>query len=139
MASQTSSLETFRLGPFVSPRIWTGLWQLSSNAWGSASVPKIRQGMARHASMGYTAFGTSFSPPRHAILLMVLQIWSVSSPPASHLLTTICCPAIHFTGQVLPSQPTIPTYTFPADHYGSAELIFVRRSPWRTFVGLMFS
>ncbi|TFK32755.1 NADP-dependent oxidoreductase domain-containing protein [Crucibulum laeve] len=53
----SSTRETFRLGPFVTPRIWTGLWQLSSNAWGSASVPKIRQGMARHVDMGYTAFG----------------------------------------------------------------------------------
>lgn len=50
--------ETFRLGPFVTPRIWTGLWQLSSNAWGSASVSKIRHGMTRHAELGYTAFGT---------------------------------------------------------------------------------
>ena len=49
--------ETFRLGSLSTPRIWTGLWQLSSNAWGSASVAKIRQGMARHAALGYTAFG----------------------------------------------------------------------------------
>ena len=49
--------ETFRLGPFVTPQIWTGLWQLSSIAWGSASVSKIWHGMIRHAEMGYTAFG----------------------------------------------------------------------------------
>ena len=49
--------ESFRLGPFVVPRVWTGLWQLSSNAWGSAPVAKVRKGMARHARMGYTAFG----------------------------------------------------------------------------------
>ncbi|KAH7924131.1 Aldo keto reductase [Leucogyrophana mollusca] len=56
--SQSSypSRETFVLGPFTAPRLWTGLWQLSSNAWGSASASKIRQGMARHADMGYNAF-----------------------------------------------------------------------------------
>ncbi|GLB45673.1 putative aldo keto reductase [Lyophyllum shimeji] len=55
-SSTTDRVETFRLGPFVVPRIWTGLWQLSSNAWGSASVSKIRRGMARHVESGYTAF-----------------------------------------------------------------------------------
>ncbi|PPQ97320.1 hypothetical protein CVT26_006638 [Gymnopilus dilepis] len=52
--------ETFQLGPFVTPRIWTGLWQLSSNAWGSASVSKVRRGMLRHAEMGYTAFADHY-------------------------------------------------------------------------------
>ncbi|KAH7909488.1 NADP-dependent oxidoreductase domain-containing protein [Hygrophoropsis aurantiaca] len=56
--SLASPRETFQLGPFTVPRLWTGLWQLSSNAWGSASAAKIRQGMARHAEMGYNAFGT---------------------------------------------------------------------------------
>jgi len=51
-----SRRETFQLGPFVVPRIWTGLWQLSSNAWGSASASKIRLGMSRHVELGYTAF-----------------------------------------------------------------------------------
>lgn len=49
--------ETFELGPLVVPRIWTGLWQLSSNAWGSAPTPKIRSQMASYAERGYTAFG----------------------------------------------------------------------------------
>ncbi|KAJ7206466.1 NADP-dependent oxidoreductase domain-containing protein [Mycena haematopus] len=48
--------ETFQLGPFTAPRLWTGLWQLSSNAWGTASVSKIRQAMGRHVGRGYTAF-----------------------------------------------------------------------------------
>ncbi|THH15439.1 hypothetical protein EW146_g5040 [Bondarzewia mesenterica] len=51
-----SHLEAFQLGPFTAPRLWTGLWQLSSTAWGSASAAKIRQGMARHVSHGYIAF-----------------------------------------------------------------------------------
>ncbi|KAJ6479573.1 NADP-dependent oxidoreductase domain-containing protein [Mycena sanguinolenta] len=48
--------ETFQLGPFTAPRLWTGLWQLSSNAWGAASASKIRQAMGRHVDRGYTAF-----------------------------------------------------------------------------------
>src|SRR6267154_4145159 len=49
--------ETFLLGPFTVSRVWVGLWQLSSNAWGSASAAKIRQAMARHVEMGYNSFG----------------------------------------------------------------------------------
>ncbi|EIM84488.1 Aldo/keto reductase [Stereum hirsutum FP-91666 SS1] len=52
--------ETFQLGPFVAPRLWIGLWQLSSTAWGSASASKIRQSMARHADQGYTAFADHY-------------------------------------------------------------------------------
>ncbi|KAL0953077.1 hypothetical protein HGRIS_007277 [Hohenbuehelia grisea] len=52
-------METFNCGPLQAPRLWTGLWQLSSNAWGTASVSNIRKGMARHVDMGYTAFGTA--------------------------------------------------------------------------------
>lgn len=48
--------DSFDLGPFTAPRLWTGLWQLSSTAWGTASAAKIRQGMARHVEQGYTAF-----------------------------------------------------------------------------------
>ena len=50
-------METVRLGPFNVPRVWTGLWQLSSNAWGSAPVSKIQESMRHHVEMGYTAFG----------------------------------------------------------------------------------
>ncbi|KAA1467011.1 Aldo/keto reductase [Dentipellis sp. KUC8613] len=75
--------EAFQLGPFTVPRLWTGLWQLSSTAWGSASAAKIRQGMMRHFSHGFTAFDMadhyggseilfgqfreSLSPPQRAI------------------------------------------------------------------------
>ncbi|KAF8956849.1 NADP-dependent oxidoreductase domain-containing protein [Flammula alnicola] len=45
-----SARETFRLGPFVTPRIWIGF----------ASVSKIRDGMARHVEMGYTAFADHY-------------------------------------------------------------------------------
>ncbi|KAJ7625923.1 NADP-dependent oxidoreductase domain-containing protein [Roridomyces roridus] len=49
--------ETFDLGPFKGvPRSWCGLWQLSSNAWGSAPVPRIRRCMGEHVQLGFTAF-----------------------------------------------------------------------------------
>jgi hypothetical protein len=50
-------LGTFPLGPFTPPRLWVGLWQLSSTAWGSAPASRIREAMARHVDQGYTAFG----------------------------------------------------------------------------------
>lgn len=46
------------LSPATSlPRIWIGLWQLSSNAWGSAPAPKVRDAMATHMGKGFFAFG----------------------------------------------------------------------------------
>lgn len=71
----TTTRETFQLGPFVVPRVWTGLWQLSSNAWGSAPASKVRQGMNRYVQLGYTAFGKNyglFDPIRS---FLSLQIW----------------------------------------------------------------
>ncbi|KAF9076351.1 NADP-dependent oxidoreductase domain-containing protein [Rhodocollybia butyracea] len=53
--SSSNGPEFFHLGPFVLPRLWTGLWQLSSNAWGTAPLPRIREAMARHVDIGYTA------------------------------------------------------------------------------------
>ncbi|KAI0823304.1 Aldo/keto reductase [Trametes gibbosa] len=49
-------LETFQLGTFVLPRLFTGLWQLSSNSWGSAPAAKVRRQMGRYVENGYTAF-----------------------------------------------------------------------------------
>ncbi|KAF7790384.1 hypothetical protein EIP86_001339 [Pleurotus ostreatoroseus] len=57
MASKPDIMETFKLGPFIVPRIFNGLWQLSSNAWGSASSYKIRQQMAEYSAQGFIAFG----------------------------------------------------------------------------------
>ncbi|KAH9894998.1 Aldo/keto reductase [Cubamyces lactineus] len=48
--------ETFHLGGIALPRLFTGLWQLSSNSWGSAPAAKIRRQMANYAANGYTAF-----------------------------------------------------------------------------------
>jgi hypothetical protein len=58
----SSAMEYVALGTLNVPRIWNGLWQLSSNAWGSTSAAKIRQAMARHVELGYTAFGTHCRP-----------------------------------------------------------------------------
>ncbi|KAF8659467.1 hypothetical protein AX16_001834 [Volvariella volvacea WC 439] len=49
--------ELVALGPFITSRVWTGLWQLSSQAWGSAPLHKIEQAMQSHFDAGYTAFG----------------------------------------------------------------------------------
>ncbi|RDX50104.1 aldo/keto reductase [Lentinus brumalis] len=48
--------ETFLLGEYELPRLFNGLWQLSSNSWGSAPAAKIRRQMATYAENGYTAF-----------------------------------------------------------------------------------
>lgn len=78
MSSSTRPSETFHLGPFTTPRIWIGLWQLSSNAWGSASVSKVRSGMGRHVEMGYTAFG-EHNPP------------AIPSSPLTSFLSDMVC------------------------------------------------
>ncbi|KAF8737815.1 aldo kereductase, partial [Rhizoctonia solani] len=62
-------LETTVLGPFTVPRVWTGLWQLSSPAWGTAPSGKIKREMARHVAEGYTAFG----PQPLALVFDILQ------------------------------------------------------------------
>ncbi|KAI9507303.1 Aldo/keto reductase [Russula earlei] len=61
LASHTH-LESFQLGPFNPPRLWVGLWQLSSTAWGSAPASRIREAMARHVDQGYTAFADHYGP-----------------------------------------------------------------------------
>jgi hypothetical protein len=39
------------------PRVWTGLWQLSSPAWGTAPAARIRREMRKHVDKGFLAFG----------------------------------------------------------------------------------
>lgn len=48
--------DTFQLGQTRLPRIFCGLWQLSSPAWGSAPATKIMTGFARYVERGLTAF-----------------------------------------------------------------------------------
>lgn len=54
-------MEQVNLGSLVVPRIWTGLWQLSSAAWGTAPTSRIFEHMRRHYDEGYIAFGKGIS------------------------------------------------------------------------------
>ncbi|KAI0146836.1 aldo/keto reductase [Xylariaceae sp. FL1272] len=48
--------ETFELKGRTLPRLFLGLWQLSSPAWGSASTSKILTQFANYTKKGFTAF-----------------------------------------------------------------------------------
>lgn len=48
--------ETFVLGRRRLPRIFSGLWQMSSPAWGTAPIPKIVDQISKHVQEGFTAF-----------------------------------------------------------------------------------
>ncbi|KAL3455135.1 hypothetical protein BJX64DRAFT_295322, partial [Aspergillus heterothallicus] len=48
--------ETFTLDGLTLPRIFTGLWQLSSPAWGSASRTKMMEQFSSYVARGFTAF-----------------------------------------------------------------------------------
>ncbi|RDW84490.1 hypothetical protein BP6252_02080 [Coleophoma cylindrospora] len=63
MASEKSPLtngvhqiETFQLGPHTVPRVFGGLWQMSSPAWGTAPRSKIIKQFKKHVDAGFTAF-----------------------------------------------------------------------------------
>ncbi|KAI5307279.1 hypothetical protein KEM56_001090 [Ascosphaera pollenicola] len=56
MASQNNDVESWRLGPFTVPRLFTGLWQLSSPAWGTASRSRMLKHFEKHVKEGFTAF-----------------------------------------------------------------------------------
>ncbi|OTA07348.1 hypothetical protein A9Z42_0082530 [Trichoderma parareesei] len=48
--------ETFLLNGRRVPRIFSGLWQMSSPAWGAASSSKVIEQFSRHVQQGFTAF-----------------------------------------------------------------------------------
>ncbi|CAG8132268.1 unnamed protein product [Penicillium olsonii] len=48
--------ETFQMADVKLPRVFSGLWQLSSPAWGSAPRSKIMQQFSKHVEGGLTAF-----------------------------------------------------------------------------------
>ncbi|PVG04149.1 Aldo/keto reductase [Serendipita vermifera] len=49
------------LGGFLDvPRVWTGLWQLSSPAWGTAPAARIRREMRKHVDKGFVAFADHY-------------------------------------------------------------------------------
>ncbi|EME81277.1 uncharacterized protein MYCFIDRAFT_204250 [Pseudocercospora fijiensis CIRAD86] len=51
-----ASVETFQLGDRSLPRLFSGLWQLSSPSWGTTSTHKIKKQFQRYAAQGFTAF-----------------------------------------------------------------------------------
>jgi hypothetical protein len=63
LSSSTNPTETFKLNvnclTMDVPRVWTGLWQLSSPAWGTAPAARIRREMRKHVDKGFVAFGES--------------------------------------------------------------------------------
>lgn len=50
------TVETFKLNGKSLPRLFCGLWQLSSPSWGCAPVTRIRSQFAQYASQGFTAY-----------------------------------------------------------------------------------
>lgn len=51
-----SKLETFKIGQRVVPRLFGGLWQLSSPAWGTAPQSKIVEHFTNYVNWGFTAY-----------------------------------------------------------------------------------
>jgi hypothetical protein len=49
-------LETFSIGGRELPRLFTGLWQLSSPSWGTASKTEVFQQFQQYADTGFTAY-----------------------------------------------------------------------------------
>ncbi|KAF7885224.1 hypothetical protein EAF00_011042 [Botryotinia globosa] len=54
--SSKSTLESFQLGPAEVPRMFMGLWQFSSPAWGTASRSKIDRHFRKHVDSGLIAY-----------------------------------------------------------------------------------
>lgn len=55
--SPSSNLETVKLGGDIVPRIFMGLWQFSSSAWGTASRSMIHNDFRKHVDAGLIAYG----------------------------------------------------------------------------------
>jgi hypothetical protein len=51
------ALESVRLGEIEVPRMFMGLWQFSSPAWGTASRSKIDTHFRKHVDAGFIAYG----------------------------------------------------------------------------------
>lgn len=62
------SVENFQLGTNLLPRVFMGLWQFSSPAWGTATRTKIHQDFRKHVDAGFTAYGIY---PTHKIPLNI--------------------------------------------------------------------
>ncbi|KAI1615618.1 NADP-dependent oxidoreductase domain-containing protein [Exophiala viscosa] len=51
-----SHVETFKLAGRILPRLFSGLWQLSSPSWGVASKAQIFQQFSKHVAKGFIAY-----------------------------------------------------------------------------------
>lgn len=56
-SARTSIPETVLLGDNEVPRMFMGLWQFSSPAWGTASKSKINTHFRKHLNSGFVAYG----------------------------------------------------------------------------------
>ncbi|KAM0258950.1 hypothetical protein ACHAQJ_003606 [Trichoderma viride] len=56
LPSPLQARETFQLNGSKVSRIFSGLWQMSSPAWGAASSSKIVEQFSKHVQQGFTAF-----------------------------------------------------------------------------------
>ncbi|KAI1374470.1 aldo/keto reductase [Hypoxylon crocopeplum] len=54
-AASSQTVETVRLGPFEMPRLFIGLWQLSSPSWGSGTAEGMETALAHAVGCGLTA------------------------------------------------------------------------------------
>jgi hypothetical protein len=70
----TIEIETFQLGSRSVPRIFGGLWQMSSPAWGTAPRSKIIKQFKQQFSIGLTAFGEFLGKPNPKYLKLILKL-----------------------------------------------------------------
>ncbi|KAF8850502.1 aldo/keto reductase-like protein [Acephala macrosclerotiorum] len=54
--SSPMAIETMKLGDKVVPRMFMGLWQFSSPAWGTAPMTKILKDFQKHVDAGFAAY-----------------------------------------------------------------------------------
>ncbi|GME65957.1 Aldo keto reductase [Neofusicoccum parvum] len=81
--SGSENIEVFQIGNRSVPRVFCGLWQLSSSAWGSSSLQKVIESLAEYVNQGYTAFDMAdmygdveaifYSDPRYLDVLKAMQ------------------------------------------------------------------
>ncbi|KAL9710813.1 hypothetical protein Ac2012v2_006351 [Leucoagaricus gongylophorus] len=67
MSSIPPPSEFSRIGPVHAPRIWTGLWQLSSSAWGSADIEDIKHSLRKLVDSGYYFFADHYGSAENII------------------------------------------------------------------------
>jgi hypothetical protein len=94
-SSITSHLEMVNLGDASVPRVFMGLWQFSSPAWGTASRSKINGDFQKHVDAGLIAYG------EHTHLYVDVKKFQKSTMVLNYIILDM------------------------ADHYGDAEVTFV--------------